>query len=101
MWEYEVASTLRKAVYAGLLTPGEAERALETLLQMNLGRVASDPALHQAALRWAERLGQRVIYDAQYLALAERLDAEFWKADRRLDERAHERGANWVRLISG
>ena len=99
LWEYEVASALRKAVHAGLLAPDEAGRALEILLQMNLERVEPDLALHQAALRWAECIGQIVAYDAQYLALAERLGAEFWTADRRLAERARECGANWVRLI--
>jgi predicted nucleic acid-binding protein len=96
LWEYETASTLRKAVLMGRLTTSEAEDVLGRLLRLPHHRVAPDAMLHNAALRWAERIGQPVAYDAQYLALAERLGAAFWTADRRLAARAREAGAEWV-----
>jgi len=99
LWEYEVVSTLRKSVALGRSTSAEAEGALERMLVLPSTRVAPDPGLHRAALRWADRLGQVVAYDAQYLALAERLGAEFWTADRRLVERARESGLVWVRWV--
>ena len=99
LWEYEVVSTLRKAVAAGSFSPEAVERALDRLLALPDARVEPDPTLHRAALRWAERIGQMVAYDAQYLALSERLGAEFWTADRRLAGRAGEAGASWVHCI--
>ena len=44
------------------------------------------------------QVAQLGIYDAHYLALAERLGAEFWTADRRLQQAV---GATllWVRLL--
>lgn len=101
LWEYELASALAKAAHLRLLTPDEASRALEQLLQLNLYRVAPDIELHRAALRWASRLGQAAAYDAQYLALAERLGAELWTADRSLADHADHCGVRWVRSISG
>ena len=99
LWEYEVVSTLRKAVAGGSLASEAAERALDRLLALPDVRVAPDPPLHRSALRWAERIGQIVAYDAQYLALAERLGADFWTADRRLARCAQETGADWVRCL--
>jgi len=36
------------------------------------------------AYTWTRRLNRAVAYDSFYLALAERLDCDFWTADRRL-----------------
>ena len=51
------------------------------------------------ALRWATRLNQRPAYDAFYLAVAQRLDAELWTADRRLCHNARQAGADWVHFM--
>jgi predicted nucleic acid-binding protein len=48
---------------------------------------------------WAERLGQMTTYDAQYLALSERLGAPFWTADRKLYRRCKDIGVGWVNLV--
>ncbi len=100
LWQYEVVSALRKAWQAGLLTPDEAGHALTSLFSLGVQFVEPDLELHRAALRWASRLGQAVAYDAQYLALAERIGATLWTADRRLFDRARECGAKCVQLIS-
>ena len=55
--------------------------------------------LHEKALQWAERLGQKQAYDAQYLALSEQLRTNFWTADKRLAINAQQAGAPWVRDI--
>ena len=99
LWEYEVASALRKAVSLGLLTQEKAELALGHLLRLGLERIDPELGLHREALRWAARLDQVVAYDAAYLAAAEYLGAELWTADRRLADRAQERGATWVRHV--
>jgi predicted nucleic acid-binding protein len=56
-------------------------------------------AHHQATLGWAERLGHSKTYDSAYLAVAEALQAEFWTADRRLEQSARRAGASWVHSI--
>ena len=96
LWEYEIASGLRRAVSEHLLTPNEAEIALETLLDMDVETVPPTPALHHRAFQWAARLEQNKAYDGQYLALAEELGAVFWSADKRLVNRARQLGINWI-----
>ena len=53
---------------------------------MRLGVQLVPPTLEldRMALRWADRLGQTVAYDAHYLALAETLGCDFRTVDRRL-----------------
>ena len=65
-------------------TQNEVEATLET---------------HRRALGWAARLQATVAYDAQYLALAEQTGAEFWTADKRLADRAHQAKISWVKWI--
>ncbi|HEV2037385.1 MAG TPA: type II toxin-antitoxin system VapC family toxin [Candidatus Eremiobacteraceae bacterium] len=99
LWWYEVVSTLRRAITAKLMTSADAENAIGRLYQIGLTVLGPTNDLHRAALRWAERLKQGAAYDAQYLALAERLTAEFWTADRALANNAHQQGAEWVKLL--
>ncbi|HLF89629.1 MAG TPA: type II toxin-antitoxin system VapC family toxin [Anaerolineales bacterium] len=96
LWEYEIASGLRRAVSERLLSPEEAETALETLFEMDVETIRPTPALHRRAFRWAARLQQNKAYDGQYLALAEELGAVFWSADKRLVNRMRQLGINWV-----
>lgn len=99
LWDYEIVSALRKSVAARAVTSARAYEALEQLQQLGVNLMPPDVELHRVALRWAERLSQIASYDAQYLALAERLGAEFWTADSRLADSAHAAGADWVRAV--
>lgn len=101
LWEYEVTSAVRKAVAQNAIEPADAQEALERVLILSVNRTAPDRELDVAALVWATRLRQVVAYDAQYLALAERLGAEFWTADRKLAAGARAAGVEWVRAIGG
>ena len=94
---YEVVNALHRYVHHGMLLPGEASDALEAALGLGID-LRSDAELHPRALAMAGKLGLAAAYDAHYLALAERLGAEFWTADRRLQ---HAVGATlpWVRLL--
>ena len=76
----EVVNALHRYVHHGMLLPEEASDALEAILGLGI-ELRSDAELHPRAL-----------------ALAERLGAEFWTADRRLQ---HAVGATllWVRLL--
>ena len=66
----------------------EADTRLEALTHLGVQLVPPTLELNYLALRWAERLGQTVAYDAHYLALAEVLGCDFWTADRRLAKAA-------------
>lgn len=80
---YEVSNALRRYVVHGELLPEEAAEALEAALQLGV-ILHGDTVLHRRALALAEHLELTTAYDAHYLALAERLGAEFWTVDQRL-----------------
>jgi predicted nucleic acid-binding protein len=100
LWRYEVLSGLRKAWFNGWLTFEQVGLALSALKDLSFDQIDSDAETNLQILRWAERIGQMVVYDATYLALADRLGAEFWTADRRLANAAHQAGADWVFLLA-
>jgi predicted nucleic acid-binding protein len=97
--EYEMVTVLHKAIVADMITADEAADAIKSLLTLNIETIPPTRSLHDSALQWSEQLNQNVAYDAQYLALAEQLGAEFWTADRRLVNGAHQAGAPWVHWI--
>ena len=99
LWLYEVVAVLRKGVYAGTLDASEAEAGIVTALALGVTLVAADDELCRSALRWAERLGQIVAYDGFYLALASRLQADFWTTDQRLVNAARQAGVTWTHWI--
>lgn len=88
LWAYEVTSALRKAVSITGMPSPEAEAHLDTVMRLGVQLVPPTLELDRLALRWADRLGQAVAYDAHYLALAETLGCDFWTADHRLADSA-------------
>ena len=99
LWRYEVLSGLRKAVAMGMLAPEKANTAIEELREMAFEEIPLAWERSAQILRWSERIGQIVVYDATYLSLAEQLDAEFWTADKRLAKAAQEASIDWVHFI--
>ncbi len=99
LWDYEVASALRKQWAYGLLSRETVLEGLVWLLRLPIQRVYADQELLMRAVLWAERLGQTAAYDAQYLAVSEWLRAPFWTADQKLYHRCREIGADWVNLV--
>lgn len=95
---YEVSNALYRYARAGQLTPQEASELLAAALGLGLW-FYGDAQLHQQALAIAQRENLSATYDAHYLALAERLDAPFWTADRRLFQAVQPR-LSWVHLVS-
>jgi predicted nucleic acid-binding protein len=83
---YEVANALYRYERAGEMTEVEVQQALDAALGLPV-RLVDDPALHVAAVLLARRLGLSATYEAHYVAVAERLGAEFCTADRRLADR--------------
>ncbi|HVP20861.1 MAG TPA: type II toxin-antitoxin system VapC family toxin [Anaerolineaceae bacterium] len=96
LWEYECLSGLRKAVTLKMISSHDAERIAADLLALDFQRVAPTLALHKSALRWADHLGQSKVYDAQYVALAESLSAEFWTVDQRLGNSLQGLRVDWA-----
>ncbi len=87
---------MRRAVTLKLISPEDADQMVEDLFELEFQRVAPTLELHRAALQWAGRISQSKAYDAQYLALAESLSAEFWTADQRLFHTLQGLDVNWV-----
>ncbi|MDP2976353.1 MAG: type II toxin-antitoxin system VapC family toxin [Anaerolineales bacterium] len=99
LWEYEVASAVRKSVYLKQMTTAKAEQALADIYSLGIKIIPATIQISQRALYWAEQINQFAAYDAQYLALAESLGADLWTADERLYKGAKLVGADWVHWI--
>lgn len=80
------------------ISPREADGVLASFLAFPV-RLVSPPDLYETSLVLARRYRLRATYDAQYLAVALALDAEFWTADARLYESVP-RSQRWVRWIA-
>jgi predicted nucleic acid-binding protein len=93
---YEVANGLYRCIAPGTLTAEAVRQALAAVLALPI-QINHDVELHNAAVAMAARFSLPAAYDAHYLALSERLGAEFWTADRRL-VRAVQAALPWVRL---
>jgi predicted nucleic acid-binding protein len=99
LWLAEATSSIRRAVYAKVLSAENGHRAIEQLFALEIETASLSETLCKAAFDWAGRLGQARAYDGFYLALANSLGAEFWTADRRLVNGAKQAGISWVRWI--
>jgi predicted nucleic acid-binding protein len=80
---YELCNVLYRYVLHGDLQLEEAMQAFEIVLDLRIA-LYEDAKLHRQALTLANRFSLPAAYDAHYVALAERLGAELWTADRRL-----------------
>jgi len=94
---YEVTNALRRYAAIGWLSSADVEALLDIALRLDI-ELVGDSALHRRALQLAEILSLPAAYDAHYLALAERLGAEFWTADIHLVE-AVQNSLPWVHSV--
>jgi predicted nucleic acid-binding protein len=99
LWEYEVVSTLRKAVALKRMDAANADSCLHIILILHIELFPPNLALDKLAIKWAKRLDAVVAYDAQYLALAEDMGADLWSADRKLVEAVRGFGAKWIHWV--
>jgi predicted nucleic acid-binding protein len=80
---YEMVAVTRKWVYRELTTAAKAQSALDTLFSYPI-ETYIDETLLRRGYELAEKYNRPTAYDAQYLALAEHLDCDFWTTDKRL-----------------
>jgi predicted nucleic acid-binding protein len=95
---YETTNALYQYERRGYLNSETVRLAQEAALALPL-TFHGDAELHRTALRLAQRLALPATYDAHYLAVAERLGAELWTADRRLLQAVRDE-LSWVRLLA-
>ena len=94
---YELTNVFYRCHRAGYLSLASARLALDAALGLPI-RLEDDTDLHREAVAIAASAGSAATYDAHYLALARRLNAELWTADARLAHRAGPGGPT-VRLV--
>ena len=94
---YEVTNALYRYRRLGQRSPLSVRLSLQAALDLPI-RFHDEPDLHAEAIAWADRFSLSAAYDAHCLALADKLAAEFWTADRRLAN-AVPPALPWVHLI--
>jgi len=90
---YEVVAVTRKWVYRQITTKKDAQRILEQLFEYPV-KFYHDKALLRRGYELATLYDRPTAYDAQYLAVAERLSCNFWTIDERLFNAVHEQFSN-------
>ena len=95
---YEVSNALHRRVTAGEMAVDEAASLMDQLSSMDV-ELHHPRNLQGRALRLASQLGQRMAYDAHYLALADAVGCELWTADRQFYRAARPTARNirWIR----
>lgn len=99
LWLNETTSILHKIYMQKLISEERSWEALEALLNLSIEFVTADTEMCRKAYQWASQLNQNQAYDSFYLALAEKLDAEFWTTDQRLVNRARQINIDWAHWI--
>jgi predicted nucleic acid-binding protein len=94
---YEISNAIHRYLVHDYLLPKAADKALIAALNLDI-TLYEDQDLHHRSLRLARRFSLSATYDAHYLALSERLGAEFWTVDRRL-VRAAQTDLPWMHLV--
>lgn len=94
---YECVAVVRKAVHQGRISPEEGLQARNALLSYPI-TLHFDRALLNRGYELATEYNRPTAYDAQYIALAERLSCDFWTADERLFNAINKRfeQAHWL-----
>ncbi len=83
LFRSEITAVVRKAVYQQRMTIEQGRVMLSQLLAYPV-EFHEDDALLKEAYELAVRFNRPRAYDSQYMALAQRLNCDFWTADERL-----------------
>jgi predicted nucleic acid-binding protein len=82
---YEVANVLYQRLHKGLITLDETEQLLTYVLLKAIDLdISQSHILSIRAIKLSHQFSLPAVYDAHYLALAERENCQYWTADKRL-----------------
>jgi predicted nucleic acid-binding protein len=95
----EIANSLYQYEKHGQLSHEIIRDALDVALALPI-ELVGDADLHRRAAYLASHYHLPAAYDAHYLALAERLNAELWTTDGRLVNAVKSGKLEWVKLAS-
>jgi predicted nucleic acid-binding protein len=96
---YEIANSLYQYEKHGQLSHEIIRDVLDVALALPI-ELIGDADLHRRAAYLASHYHLPAAYDAHYLALAERLNAELWTTDERLVSAVKSGKLEWVKLAS-
>ena len=97
LFGYEVTNVFHRMGIAGQILLEEAEQLLEEALNLGI-TLYGDKDLHKRAFALARTLNISAAYDAHYLTLSERFDAEFYTSDKRLFNSVKDT-LSWIHLV--
>ncbi len=97
LFRYEIVAVARKAVHQKRVKPERGVAICDSLLVYPVELYVDDTFLKRA-YELATQFNRPTTYDAQYLAVAERLDCPFWTADEKLFNAVHET-LSWVQWV--
>ena len=83
LFRYELIAVIRKHIYRGSITLEDGRLLAQGLLRAPV-EIFTAEVLLPRALELANQFNRPTAYDSVYLALAERLECEFWTADSKL-----------------
>ena len=83
LFQYEIVAVLRKQVNRGLISPADALKAQDYLLDYPV-QLYMNKSLLKRAYELATKYNRPTAYDSQYLAVAEHLACDFWTADEKM-----------------
>ena len=96
--DYEVTNVFHRLRRAEEISSEEAEASLRDALSLNID-LYGDRQLHEEALALAQKLSLPATYDAHYLALAQRFEANFYTADKKLFNSVKDL-LTWIKLVA-
>ena len=80
---YEITNVFHRMTIAGQILEAEAETLLGNGLELSINYYG-DRFLHHQAIEIARQFNLPATYDAHYLALSQRFNADFYTGDKRL-----------------
>lgn len=95
--QYEIIAAMRKHAYRGTQSTADALRGRDIVLSYPVQYMIDDDLLRRG-YDLATQYNRPTAYDSQYLAVAERLQCEFWTADERLYNALNQE-LTWIRWL--
>lgn len=95
---YEVSNGLYRYYRAGEISQDEGVKLLVKALNLGIN-LEGDAQLHQEAVMIAVSVSLPAVYDAHYLALAQRFSVNLYTCDKRLFNSVKS-NFNWVKFVS-